>query len=146
MTHKVTVGLHQKVGQPNFGSLGASCCIELQLDDTEADRPDVVSAKIKRAYAVCRQSVAEQLASDPSQCPAGSPSHRTNTQPAAISPPRSATDAQVRAIRAIASKAGVQVASELYDRYGVRSPSQLTLSQASQVIDHLKATSAPAEA
>jgi len=57
--------------------------------------------------------------------------------------PRAATEAQVRAIRAIASKARISLASELEQSFGVQSPNQLTVAQASQLIDSLKQGLAP---
>ncbi len=51
---------------------------------------------------------------------------------------REATDAQVRAIHAIASKANVSLASHLDSEFGVASPKQLTLRQASDLIEALK--------
>ena len=44
----------------------------------------------------------------------------------------------MRAIRAIASKARISLASELEQGFGVQSPNQLTVAQASQLIDSLK--------
>ena len=32
MAMKISVGLQKKVGQPNFGSLGASCHVEFEID------------------------------------------------------------------------------------------------------------------
>ncbi len=51
---------------------------------------------------------------------------------------RPATDAQIRAIHAIASKANVVLASELDTEFGVASPQSLTLQQASEMIEKLK--------
>jgi len=48
---------------------------------------------------------------------------------------RTAMEAHVYAIRAIASKAGLSLASELEQSFGVHSPNQLTIAQARQLID-----------
>jgi hypothetical protein len=49
-------------------------------------------------------------------------------------------------IRAIASKAGLSLASELEQGYGVRNPNQLTIAQSSQLIDEMKQNLAPSPA
>jgi hypothetical protein len=46
----------------------------------------------------------------------------------------------VKAIRAIASRHEVDLDGLLHDEYGVTRPEELTLAQASRVIDLLKAT------
>ncbi len=77
---------------------------------------------------------------------ANSSADRSHPKPACLaerSNPSQATDAQVHAIRAIASKAGVSLASELEQGYGVRNPNQLTIAQASQLIDSMKQNLAP---
>ncbi len=152
MIHKVTVGLQQKIGQPNFGSIGASCSIELHLDDDEAARPEVLSSRVRQAFAQCRDCIAKELllhettpsgdllkSERPSSDQKRIPERSTSSDHA----PRTATEAQVRAIRAIASKAGLSLASELEQGFGVRSPNQLTIAQASQLIDSLKQSLTP---
>ena len=63
MPMTVKVGLAKKIGQPEFGSLGASCDIELELDggllfnDLEG-----LQQKIQSAYVACRQAVNDELA------------------------------------------------------------------------------------
>jgi hypothetical protein len=52
----------------------------------------------------------------------------------------------VRAIRAIASKYRLSLTSELQDRFGVTLPTDLTISQASQLIDAMKQDLSPSPA
>jgi len=62
MRTKVSVGLSKKAGLPNYGSLGASCFVEMELDakilegDLESFR-----LQVTRAYAACRDSVEAEL-------------------------------------------------------------------------------------
>lgn len=146
MIHSITVGLQQKIGQPNFGSIGASCNIEVRLDDDEAQLPEIVSAKVKQAFAQCRDCIAKELSQHVTAHASDAPMHEKTAEPnrnserngSANRGQRTATEAQVRAIRAIAGKAGLSLASELEQGFGVRNPNQLTIAQASQLIDSLK--------
>lgn len=157
MTHNVTVGLQQKIGQPNFGSIGASCSIEVHLDDDEAVHPEVVTARVRQAFAQCRDCITKELSLHDAAQSTEPSSRERDSRPTASRPPaersrtsdrpqRSATEAQVRAIRAIASKAGLSLASELERGFGVRNPNQLTIAQASQLIDSLKQGLTPSPA
>ena len=63
MPMTVKVGLAKKIGQPDFGSLGASCDIELELDGSLLFSDlDSLQKKIQTAYVACRQAVNDELA------------------------------------------------------------------------------------
>ena len=141
MTSKITVGLQKKIGQPNYGSVGASCCVEVEIDAETRQHPTAITDVARKAYATCRQSIETELALHEQV------ERRRVAEPHArrtSSNGRSATEAQQRAIRTIAGKAGINIASDLEDRFGVSSPSQLTLGQASELIDNLKSRLTPA--
>lgn len=172
MTMKVTVGLSRKVGQPNYGSAGASCHIDVELDQSLLDGDQRhLQERLRQALTVCRQVVERELAVDGSVqgvsrdreiSPPG-PSTPATRGPAPAPPgtdspaivegvpgdigdsgsPRLATPAQVKALQAIAGRGRVSLAAELQRQYGLRQPQQLTLRQASQMIDRLKATLTP---
>ena len=235
MPHKLTVGLSEKIGQPNFGSLGASCALELELTGEDLARSDAIAEKVKQAYAQCRQRIDEELAphrlparggrpakrpaaSDPRasrvdgrssqpdcgqhdsgqhdwgqhdwgkcvsvgyppviasdrgcrqarkqrrsrnqtalarrrQSPTASTASHDPTSrqrlPASLprqseQAPRPATAAQVRAMRTIASKAGVSLSGQLEQHFGVQLPGDLSLQQASHMIDVLQSQLSPA--
>jgi len=58
----LNVGLSQKMGLPDYGSLGASCHVELELGSHLLDRnPDVFQQEVRAAFAACRQAVEEEL-------------------------------------------------------------------------------------
>ena len=61
-------------------------------------------------------------------------------------PLRMASEAQIRAIRALASKSRVSLTNELQDRFEVSVPNDSTLSQASQLIDSMKQDLTPTPA
>lgn len=159
MTMKITVGLSRKIGQPHFGSLGASCQLDLELDpQTLRGQPQWAEMKIREAFTLCRQSIDAELAQHAQpdlqthhSSPAlNGPSHWAQEPSTGSSHnssgPRPATPAQVKAIHTIASKTGVTLASELSRRFGVAHPQQLSLRQASEMIDYLKASLTPTPA
>lgn len=57
---------------------------------------------------------------------------------------RLATEKQVKAIQAMAGRQGVDLSPILHDRFGVSSPSALSISEASTLIDELKNNLLPA--
>ncbi len=150
MPMKVSVGLSKKVGLPDYGSLGASCNVEVELDGSmlQAD-PEKFQQHVRRAYQACAQAVNEELARNqqPSTAPApptsdqssngnghapsnGNGNGRSNGQ-------RHATAAQVKAIFAIARNQRLDI-GQLMEHYGVKKPEDLDIKSASQVIDKLK--------
>ena len=58
----LNVGLSKKVGLANYGSLGASCHVEVELDNTLlfADL-DGFQQKVKLAYVACHQAVSDEI-------------------------------------------------------------------------------------
>jgi hypothetical protein len=58
----INVGFSEKLGQPEFGSIGASCHIECQLDAPILASPDAFRAKTRELYAACSTAAKEELA------------------------------------------------------------------------------------
>jgi hypothetical protein len=60
---KLNVGVSRKLGLPNFGSVGASCNLELELDATLLERDlDAFHTQIRGAYMAAHQAVHDELA------------------------------------------------------------------------------------
>ncbi len=148
---KIHVGIARKIGQPNFGSVGAECRLEIEIDSNLLRSPDeTLPRRIQEAFNVCRREVDRELQSAPTidavttKAPRPINGHvdepRIGKRPAQMAQrARPATEAQIRAIHAIASKAKVQLASQLDENFGVGTPNKLTLRQASELIEKLKA-------
>lgn len=175
MPMTLKVGLAKKVGQPDFGSLGASCDIELELDGGLLFNDlDGLQQKVRAAYTACRQAVNDELAGQTgSVSPAMNPngmdhapsntnghergdggdSHRANPnrdsergangsqngRPSNGST-RAATSAQVRALHSIATRQNFNLTELLRERFHIYKAEELSLREASQLIDELNAT------
>ena len=158
MPLRLNVGVSRKVGLPDYGSVGASCHLEVELDATVIERDlDGFHAQVREVYVAAHQAVHDELArlqapvAAPQDAPASRPRHITNghangnvhtdRQPAGRSRARKpATENQVRAIRSIASRQHADLDGLVRD-FGVERPEDLSLKQASELIDMLKAAS-----
>ena len=158
------VGFQQKLGLPDFGSVGASCHVEFELDSALL-RDDLAGfhEQVHKAFVACRQAVADQLARPPATLPVraapsnpnGSPDRNghaasngqsereppTNGHPASGRRNRlpAATASQVRALWAIANRRRIDLPGLLGPRFGVDRPDRLSIADASKLIDDLKA-------
>jgi hypothetical protein len=157
MPLKLNVSVSRKVGQPDYGSLGASCALELELNEglLHSDL-DGFQQQVRNAYVACNQAVSDELA----RHQASPVNPRTNGPGASASdhgpgngngPARPgangsrgrsgkpATPSQAKAIYAIARSQRADLEGLLRDEYGVDRPEDLSLADASKFIDQLKA-------
>lgn len=137
MPTKLTVGVCRKKGLADFGSTGANCSLEIELDSNIMESPARFQEQARRAYAAARQAVDEELARHQGEAKTPLPS---STQPSANRRTESkpvATSKQIRAILTIAKKSGVNLSSLITAR-GADSLEQLSISDASSLIDELK--------
>ena len=155
MALKLNVGVTRKVGLPDYGSVGASCNVEVELDSALIDRDlDAFHARVRDVYVAAHQAVHDELArlqapvEPPRETPAPSARGVPNNQFAVNGhvdcstasrsrPRRPATENQVRAIRSIASRQHADLEGILRD-HGVSRPEDLSIRQASELIDALK--------
>ncbi len=152
----LNVGVSRKVGLPDYGSIGASCNVQVEVDAALLDRDlDAFHSRVRDAYVAAHQAVHDELArlQAPVEIPCESPS--PPTRPASNGhtngnghvdrptsgrsrPRRPAPENQVRAIRSIASRQRADLDALLRD-YGASRPEDLSIRQASELIDALKA-------
>ncbi|WP_168564980.1 hypothetical protein [Crateriforma spongiae] len=139
MPRKITVGLQQKVSRPNYGSIGAICQIEWSIDHDHPTDAQTLKRQISQAFDDCRHHIESQIGKTDAAETDATTTASTSTDAGRMRP---ASDAQIRALHAIAASRGLRLAEEVNARFGLDSAGQLTLRQASQLIDALKTTAA----
>ena len=144
---KLNAGVSRKVGEPNYGSRGATVNMELELESAAAQDVSLLHDRIRKLFAIARDAVQEELGLGAQH--ASPPSHpipNGNGHGAAPAngngSARPATPAQLRAIHAICTQWGLEAADECRQRLGT-DLRDLTVAQASRLIDELKAAALP---
>lgn len=142
MPLKLNVGLSRKVADNNYGSRGASVNVELEVESALAGDPPKLRERIRQVFELVRGSLADELNG------AGNGQARSNGQNGGTQSgtatngngqkPRPATQSQLRAIDAIAKRMKVNVQDLIGRRFNVRQTQDLSIKQASQLIDELK--------
>ena len=142
---KLNAGFSRKVGEPNYGSRGASVNVELELESSLVSDPEALTSRIRGLFAIAKRSVDEELGNAPSDSRGGVSGNnheqgRSNRRGASDRQQhRHATVSQARAIRAICDKQGLNADHVVTDRFRVNAVEDLTLQEASSLIDDLKA-------
>ena len=130
---KLNAGVSRKIGEPNYGSRGASVNVELELESNLIGDPDGLLNRIRGLFNLARKSVDEELNGSPQPVPQNRTAPDNGQRQG-----RSATASQVRAIRAICQRQGIDPDRLSNERYGVGAVDELTLPEASALIDELK--------
>jgi hypothetical protein len=157
MPLKLTVSVSRKMGLPDFGSRGAACGIELELDACLLHSDlDGFQRAVRDAYVACDQAVHDELARHEQRAVhtnghpahAGGPEngHTTNgsngrKNGSQVRAGKPATASQVRAIHAIANRQAIDLSTLLPSRYRVGTIEELSIRDASQLIDELQGES-----
>ncbi len=159
---KLNAHVSKKVPMPDvdYSSQNFSAGMEIEVSSSLSE--EELREKYRTLYKLLASSIEEQIqdaAAAPQQAPRQTPSPQRETVTARQTTSkhggngsdsggsgsnghdRTATEAQVRAIYAIAHEHGYSdqdIRRKLSDSYGVRSPKQLAIGDASSVIDTLK--------
>jgi hypothetical protein len=141
---KLNAGFSRKVGEPNYGSRGASVNVELEVESGLITDPDALMTRIRNLFGIAKRSVDAELGSAPADThnTARTSGHPGSRRPADGEVVRYATTSQVRAIRAICNRQGVDPIRRAADRFQVNDLEELTLREASSLIDELKSNGA----
>ncbi len=136
MPMKLSIGLSRKVGQPNFGSLAASCSVEFEVEGSMLQSNlEGFHHHVRNGFVACEKAVEDELARH--EANPQSESHNNGERGQA----RRATTAQVRAILAIGHRQRADISQLVNDRFQVGRPEDLSVKEASQLIDELKGSS-----
>jgi hypothetical protein len=153
MPLKLNVGLSRKIGESNYGSRGASVNVELELDSSLVSDPAKLQDRVRQVFGLIRTSLAEELNGNhngqsstsgtngqgENQQSNGTNSGKSNGQASGTgsNQTRPATQSQVRAIHAIAKKRQFDLKPILQERFRVARPDDLSVKDASALIDEL---------
>jgi hypothetical protein len=142
MAVTINVGFSRKVGEPNYGSRGASLHLELEIDRSSLDEPEGFQSQIEGLFERAREAVDRELQRDASP---SSESHGSSERPSdqeshngCRQAPRPATPNQIRAIHTIARHRGVDLSPLLDASFGGKGAEELSIVEASLLIDQLQ--------
>jgi len=139
---KLTIGYSKKVGLPDFGSLGATCGLEVELPEPDPhDAAGAFERRARAAFAACARAVQDELDRRRPDDARGGDVARADDRRGRRRRP--ATDSQLRALRAACGRGGVDLARVVADRFDVDRPEALSVVEASRLIAELRT---PAEA
>ena len=141
---KLNVGFTKKVGEANYGSRGASVNLELECEGNLAGEPERLRERMRYLFALAKASVEEELNGQVAPASNGS-----NEKPKDVhgkgqangrrrDATRKATTSQSRALHVIADRQGIDLAGLLRERFGVDQAGDLSIVEASGLIDELK--------
>ena len=141
---KLNVGACRKVSDNHYGSRGGNVNIELELDSSLALDSQKLREHIRKLFDLANASLTEELqANNEPACVEDSHHHGANLNgngaghAVSVAPTRFATEKQIICIQGLARKHGIPV-PELLKQAGVRVFNDLSVRQASQMIENLK--------
>jgi len=148
---RLNVGASRKVSDNHYGSRGGCVNVELELDSTLALDSQKLRDHIRKLFDLANASLSEELQAnnehasveDSHQRDGGSFNGNGSGAGPAVSvvPVRYATEKQILCIQGLARKHGIPV-PELLKQAGVRVFNDMSVRQASAMIEGLKGSSA----
>jgi hypothetical protein len=157
MPAKINVGLSRKVGESNYGSRGGSVSVELEIDSATLSDPAAFRNRVQTLYAMARGSLEEELARSEEELPQNlapavvtreatnapqqqlASTQRINGQSSRPLNGRHATQSQIRAIFAIGKRQQIDPRDLVRQMFHLNSVDELSVREASQLIDQLNA-------
>ncbi len=124
---KITISVSGRSGD---GDSTVQCGASFDVQNIDQDAMQQMTHAAKQ----CAATIASVTTSPSGQAVTNSTSYQPQNQ----SGKRQSTEKQVKAIRAMAGRQGIDLSPILHDRFGVSSPTALSISEASTLIDELK--------
>jgi len=147
---KLNVGACRKVSDNHYGSRGGNVNIELELDSSLALDSQKLRDHIRKLFDLANASLTEELQANNEPASAEELRNQPNESSfngngaghaVTVAPVRYATEKQIICIQGLARKHGVPV-PELLKQAGVRVFNEMSVRQASAMIEGLKGSSA----
>jgi hypothetical protein len=146
---KLSVGACKKITDGNYGSRGGNVNIELELDSSLALDSQKLRDHIRKLFDLANASLSEELQSNNEHVSVEDSHHHEGANlngigagnAVSVPPVRYATEKQIICIQGLARKHGIPV-PELLKQAGVRVFNEMSVRQASQMIESLKGGSA----
>ena len=147
---KLHVSACKKITDGNYGSRGGSVGIEVEVDSSLVGESAKLRDHIRKLFDLANASLSEELqANNEPACVDETHHHRDGVSfngngagnAVSVAPTRFATEKQILCIQGLARKHGVPV-PELLKQAGVRVFNDMSVRQASQMIESLKSNSA----
>jgi hypothetical protein len=135
---RLNAGVSRKMGEANYGSRGASVNVELELESHLVNDPGGLLRRIRELFELARKSVDAELTGGTNgksgrngQAPAGRNGDGSH-------PVRNATASQLQAIRSMCTRRELDPDHLANDWFGVGGLDELTITEASKLIDEMK--------
>ena len=147
---KLNVGASRKVSDNHYGSRGGCVNVELELDSTLALDSTKLRDHIRKLFDLANASLEEELQGTTEPATVEDSHHQRNESSfngngagnvVSVAPTRFATEKQIICIQGLARKHGIPV-PDLLKQAGVRVFNDMSVRQASQMIESLKSSSA----
>jgi hypothetical protein len=147
---KLNIATSRKVSDNHYGSRGGTVGIEVEIDSSLVGDSAKLQAQIRHLFELARKSLTEELEANNEPISVEDPYHQRdganpngngNGNAVTVAPVRYATEKQIICIQGLARKHGVPV-PELLKQAGVRVFNDMSVRQASQMIESLKGSSA----
>jgi hypothetical protein len=147
---KLHVSACKKITDGNYGSRGGSVGIEVEVDSSLVGDSAKLQAQIRHLFELARRSLTEELQATNEPASIEDSRYQLNestfngngaSNAVSVAPVRYATEKQIVCIQGLARKHGVPV-PELLKQAGVRVFNDMSVRQASQMIESLKGSSA----